>query len=82
MDIINAKQAKEFANRKRQNTVEAVLTDIKQSAIKGDYNLTISTYLDNIVLSSLEKLGFVVKTLPSIAQQKNGDYHVISWENA
>ena len=82
MEIINAQQAKKYADNKRGSTIEGVLLDIKYVAIKGNYQIMIYKPLDNIVLTALEKLGYEVGNMPEVAQQQDGNYHVISWKDA
>ena len=77
----DAAKARDIANETRgfhgsylRKETNMIVDQIKSAANRGDYTLTVE-YIDKIIISRLEALGFKVK----VDTSRNETYTYISW---
>jgi len=76
----NAEQARNIVRTKKKVDLKPILEKIRIIAESGRSQITISVSLNSLAKQELERRGFAVEDLPSIAIQKDGDYHCIHWD--
>lgn len=80
MSEFNAAQAKELVRKTKEGNINEIIAVIRHHAEKGDTKVHWYKSISGECIVLLEKRGFKVIHHGSIAVQKDGLYHTISWE--
>lgn len=79
MDDFNAESARKISAGIKNKQLLRVLSEIKTEAHKGLDLLHIKYQLNDITIELLKQKGFDVINEPSLATQRDGLYHRITW---
>lgn len=79
MKNINAKTARAIAEQLNIDRLPGIFHRIITASNKGELSLTLDFPLNRAEREAITEKGFLIMNLPSIAQQKDGDFHSIEW---